>query len=124
VLLGYSMMSASRISITIATMRAAKSFAGNASAWQQLDHWTSSGDFIGDGVMAPFGLPTPYGDDADRAVATARTMQRTLRLLNERLAGPTLKIGIGSGPVITDRIGSPERMNYTVIGELQISPRQ
>jgi adenylate cyclase len=75
--------------------------------------------FIGDGLMALFGLPTAHGDDADRAVAAARNMQRALRLLSERPESPALRIGIGvcTGPVVAGQIGSPDRMNYTVIGE-------
>jgi class 3 adenylate cyclase/ActR/RegA family two-component response regulator len=75
--------------------------------------------FIGDGLMALFGLPNAHGDDADRAVAAARKMQRALSLLAERHAGPPLRIGIGlsTGPVVAGQIGSPARMNYTVIGE-------
>jgi class 3 adenylate cyclase/ActR/RegA family two-component response regulator len=75
--------------------------------------------FIGDGLMALFGVPNPHGDDADRAVAAARKMQRALTLLSERHAGPPLRIGIGvcTGPVLAGQIGSPARMNHTVIGE-------
>jgi class 3 adenylate cyclase/ActR/RegA family two-component response regulator len=75
--------------------------------------------FIGDGLMALFGLPNAHGDDADRAVAAARKMQRALTLLSERHAGPPLRIGIGvcTGPVVAGQIGAPARMNYTVIGE-------
>jgi len=75
--------------------------------------------FIGDGLMALFGLPTTHGDDADRAVAAARNMQRALALLSERPQSPPLRIGIGvcTGPVVAGQIGSPDRMNYTVIGE-------
>jgi len=74
--------------------------------------------FIGDGIMALFGIPTSHGDDADRAVAAARNMLRALALLNDQPGFPTLKIGIGiaTGPVIAGRIGSPDRMNHTVIG--------
>jgi adenylate cyclase len=75
--------------------------------------------FMGDGLMALFGLPTAHGDDADRAIAAARKMQRALTLLRERQAGPPLRIGIGvcTGPVIAGQIGSPARLNYTAIGE-------
>jgi class 3 adenylate cyclase/ActR/RegA family two-component response regulator len=75
--------------------------------------------FIGDGLMALFGLPNAHGDDADRAVAAARKMQRALTLLSGRQVGPPLRIGIGvcTGPVVAGQIGSPARMNYTVIGE-------
>jgi class 3 adenylate cyclase/CheY-like chemotaxis protein len=74
--------------------------------------------FIGDGIMALFGIPTSHGDDADRAVAAACNMLRALALLNEQPDFPKLKIGIGiaTGPVIAGRIGSPDRMNHTVIG--------
>ncbi|MGA2125121.1 MAG: adenylate/guanylate cyclase domain-containing protein [Xanthobacteraceae bacterium] len=76
--------------------------------------------FIGDAIMALFGLPRSHGDDADRAVAAARNMQRALRLLNEHLAGSghRLEIGIGiaSGHLVAGQIGAPDRMNYTVIG--------
>ncbi len=75
--------------------------------------------FIGDAVMVLFGVPTSHGDDADRAVATARSMHRALMLMNERRAGPALRIGVGlgTGPVIAGQVGSPDRMNYTVIGD-------
>jgi class 3 adenylate cyclase/DNA-binding NarL/FixJ family response regulator len=74
--------------------------------------------FIGDGIMALFGIPTSHGDDADRAVAAARNMMRALSLLNEEPDFPKLRIGIGiaTGPVIVGRVGSPDRMNHTVIG--------
>jgi adenylate cyclase len=77
--------------------------------------------FIGDAIMALFGLPKSYGDDADRAVAAARNMHRALNLMNELLAGsePRVEIGIGiaSGLLVAGQIGSPDRMNYTVIGD-------
>jgi class 3 adenylate cyclase/DNA-binding NarL/FixJ family response regulator len=75
--------------------------------------------FIGDGVMALFGVPTSRGNDADRAVATARNMHRALALLNERRGQPALRIGVAlcSGPVIAGQVGAPDRMNYTVIGD-------
>jgi class 3 adenylate cyclase/ActR/RegA family two-component response regulator len=74
--------------------------------------------YIGDAIMVLFGVPTSRGDDADRAVAAARRMHRALKLMNELRGGHVLKIGIGlgSGPAIAGQIGSPERMNYTVIG--------
>jgi class 3 adenylate cyclase/DNA-binding NarL/FixJ family response regulator len=75
--------------------------------------------YIGDAIMALFGLPASQGGDADRAVAAARNMQRALVLLNDRLGDVALRIGvgIGSGPVIAGQIGSADRMNYTVIGD-------
>jgi class 3 adenylate cyclase/PAS domain-containing protein len=74
--------------------------------------------YIGNAVMALFGVPRSHGNDADRAVAAARRMHRVLKLMNELRGGPTLNIGIGlgSGPVIAGQIGAPDRMSYTVIG--------
>jgi class 3 adenylate cyclase/DNA-binding NarL/FixJ family response regulator len=75
--------------------------------------------FIGDAVMALFGVPTSHGNDADRAVASARNMHRALALMNERRTRPALRIGVAlcSGPVIAGQVGAPDRMNYTVIGD-------
>jgi class 3 adenylate cyclase len=59
--------------------------------------------FIGDAVMAVFGLPTAHGDDPDRAVAAACAMrdriQRDARL-GERL---TLRFGVSTGEVVASR---------------------
>ncbi len=74
--------------------------------------------FIGDGLMALFGVPVSRGWDADRAVAAVRKMQSAVALLNQKSAAPPLQIGIGisTGEVVAGQIGSPDRMNYTVIG--------
>jgi adenylate cyclase len=77
--------------------------------------------FLGDGFMALFGAGVPDPEHADEAVQTARSMRRHLAELNVALArrGETpLAIGIGlhSGPAIVGSIGSPERMEFTVIG--------
>lgn len=78
--------------------------------------------FIGDAIMALFGVPTSTGQDADAAIAAARGMIRALDLLNERRLGApggAIRIGIGlaTGEIIAGAIGSPDRMNYTVIGD-------
>ncbi len=78
--------------------------------------------YIGDAVMALFGAPLSRGDDAARAIRAARDMIRALALFNApRLAAgePPVDIGIGlaTGPVIAGTIGSPDRLNYTVIGD-------
>jgi class 3 adenylate cyclase/ActR/RegA family two-component response regulator len=78
--------------------------------------------YIGDAIMALFGAPTASDRDADRAVAAARGMIGALDLFNERRTesqGPPIRIGIGvaTGPVVAGAIGSPDRMNYTVVGD-------
>jgi adenylate cyclase len=78
--------------------------------------------FIGDAVMAVFGLPEAADDDADRAVRTSLAMLEALQGLNRTRASeglPPLRVGIGlhSDAVVSGNIGSPRRMNYTVIGD-------
>ena len=78
--------------------------------------------FIGDAIMAVFGAPFVAADDTDDAVATAIEMLARLREFNQRQASEgrsTLKIGVGidTGEVVAGTIGSPRRMDYTVIGD-------
>ena len=79
--------------------------------------------FIGDGIMVVFGAPLSRGvqEDACRAVETALAMLRRLEELNGNVSPgqPQLKIGIGlhTGPLTAGNVGSPERMEYSVIGD-------
>ena len=77
--------------------------------------------FIGNAIMAAFGLPIPHDDDEDRAIRAAVNMIRTLWNWNiERKARGQLPadmgIGINTDEVVSGNIGSPKRMNYTLIG--------
>ena len=59
--------------------------------------------FIGDAVMAVFGLPTAHGDDPDRAVAAAIYMRERIRQdpqLNGRIA---IRFGVSTGEVVASR---------------------
>ncbi len=78
--------------------------------------------YIGDAVMAVFGAPLTRGDDAQNAVRSALRMQEMMESINNRRLGrgePALRLGIGiaSGDVVAGTIGSPKRMDYTVIGD-------
>jgi len=76
--------------------------------------------YIGDEVMAIFGAPLPSADHALRAVAAAVEMLKELERFNSEQQRPTpLRIGIGiaTGPVVAGNVGSPERLNYTVLGD-------
>ncbi len=78
--------------------------------------------FIGDAVMAGFGVLVPHEDDPDRGVRTCIAMIRTLDEWNAVRASknlPPVKIGIGlnTDVVITGNIGSPKRVDYTMIGD-------
>ncbi len=79
--------------------------------------------FIGDGIMVVFGVPLSKGveDDACRAVLTALEMLNRVKELNDRLEADKsqLKIGVGihTGPLTVGNVGSPDRLEYSVIGE-------
>lgn len=78
--------------------------------------------FIGDGVMATFGIPIATDDDADRAVEAACAMLGDVDTWNRarREAGdPEIHIGIGidTDVVVAGTIGGPTRSDYTVIGD-------
>jgi adenylate cyclase len=78
--------------------------------------------FIGDAVMAVFGVPLPSGRDPVNAVDCATSMMDVLARLNatrrERgQADLSIGVGIATGEVIAGTIGSPKRMDYTVIGD-------
>src|SRR5436189_1129351 len=68
--------------------------------------------FIGDAVMAVFGVPRVHEDDALRAVRAAAQMREALAELNEELADEyetvlEVRIGINTGEVVT---GTEERL--------------
>jgi adenylate cyclase len=75
--------------------------------------------FIGDAIMAVFGAPLPTEDHAVRAVNSAIEMRDRLIVINEEKLGKgkfQIRIGINSGRVVAGDIGSPKRIEYTVLG--------
>jgi class 3 adenylate cyclase/tetratricopeptide (TPR) repeat protein len=71
--------------------------------------------FIGDAVMAVFGLPMRHEDDALRAVRAALDLQAALRLLAAALKGEsaiTLEVamGVNTGEVITGEAALGQRL--------------
>jgi adenylate cyclase len=85
--------------------------------------------FIGDGLMVVFGVPVSGGEraDAERAVRAGLQMLERLAALNRDNAAraargewrPQVRIGIGihTGALAAGNVGSPRRMEYSVIGE-------
>jgi len=78
--------------------------------------------FIGDAIMAVFGLPVAGEDDEDRALRAAIAMIRSLWEWNaqrEQRGEPPLDMGVGlnTDAVVAGNIGSPKRMDYTIIGD-------
>jgi adenylate cyclase len=78
-------------------------------------------EFVGDAILAFFGVPENRKDDPARAVACALTMQNMLQELNEEIMAeghPALEMGIGinTGAVIVGNIGSEARAKYGIVG--------
>ena len=78
--------------------------------------------FIGDAIMAAFGVPIAHEDDEDRAVRAAIGMIRALHIWNrQRVAEGKKPVGMGIGlntdTIVSGNIGSPKRMDYTLIGD-------
>jgi adenylate cyclase len=78
--------------------------------------------YMGDGLMALFGVPQPDSSSAWRAVSSAIEMQRHMTRLNEALGKeglPEIAVGIGinTGEVTVGYVGSEHRMDYTAVGD-------
>ncbi len=93
-----------------------------------LNHGGVVDKYIGDALMAVFGVPVARVDqaeiarDAVNAIECAITMGRRLEDLNlkwEKEGRPTVKmrVGIYTGPLVVGCIGSKQRLEYTVIGD-------
>src|SRR3989338_7808349 len=79
--------------------------------------------FIGDAMMITFGVPFEAKDDTLRAVKTGIFMRKAIRDLNiqrMRLGKFPIQMGIGinTGYVIAGNVGSEDRMEYTVLGDV------
>jgi len=76
--------------------------------------------YIGDGLMAVFGAPMEKEDDAERGIRAAQEMIQSLAAMMAGMPEErkfTIRIGINTGKVVAGNIGSPKRMDYTVIGD-------
>ena len=78
--------------------------------------------FIGDAIMAIFGTPLAHDDDPDRGVRAAIKMMTDLNDFNQKRKSegkPPVDHGMGlnTDQIVSGNIGSPKRMDYTVIGD-------
>jgi adenylate cyclase len=84
-----------------------------------LEHGGYIDKFIGDSVLAVFGVPVSQEDHKKRCINAAVAMQQELHQAAQG-GNPLLDavgIGIASGIVVAGNIGSQVKMEYTVIGD-------
>jgi class 3 adenylate cyclase/CHASE2 domain-containing sensor protein len=84
--------------------------------------------FIGDGILAVFGVPVPRRDDravaadARNAAACALEMEQAMQRLNaqwrdEGLPEAGLRIGLHTGPLVAGSLGTGARMEFCLLGD-------
>jgi adenylate cyclase len=79
-------------------------------------------NYMGDGVMAVFGLPKPRSDDATRALAAVEALRESMTAwltelppsARERL---DFRVGLNFGPAILSRLGSPTQQQISATGD-------
>ena len=93
-----------------------------------LRHRGTIDKYMGDAVMAFWNAPLPDGEHARNACRAGLSMLEELARLNSALAieaedcgeaSEPIRIGIGinTGPCVVGNVGSPQRFDYSVIGD-------
>jgi class 3 adenylate cyclase/DNA-binding NarL/FixJ family response regulator len=88
-----------------------------------LDEGGTVMQYVGDAVMAVFGAPFPQDDHADRGLRAAASMHRRQRVVDRQWATEGLDafglgVGLSTGEVAAALLGSDERLEYTVVGDV------
>lgn len=78
--------------------------------------------FLGDCVMAVWGVPSQHPDDAKQALQAAEALRRWVEVANRRWRAKfgvevELAMGVNTGLVVAGNVGSERRLEYTVIGD-------
>lgn len=79
-------------------------------------------NYVGDGLVATFGLPQPLPSPQRNALEAAQDLLLRVDRLNAELAAEgiePLRVGIGihCGEVLAGHVGSPRRREFTVLGD-------
>ncbi len=91
-----------------------------------LDSGGTIDKYIGDAIMALFGAPVGHPDHARRALRAAAAMNEQAGLMRTwmkqrhpdlELPGFGIGVGLHSGRAVSGNIGSPQRMEFTTIGD-------
>lgn len=72
--------------------------------------------FIGDAVMAVFGLPVIHEDDAERAARAAVAIRERARVIHHAGELPEIRVGLSTGEVVADPRAA-EKGEFLVTGE-------
>jgi adenylate cyclase len=87
-----------------------------------LAHRGTIDKFMGDAVMAFWNAPLTDADHARQACRTALAMQRSIVARNAARAEETepvrLGIGLNTGDCVVGNVGSPQRFDYSVLGDV------
>ncbi len=84
-------------------------------------------DLAGDGVLALFGAPTSYEDDAERAARAALNILQSIAAYGEEVARSwageriAVRIGISTGLVALGPVGAGHRVEYAAFGDTVIT---
>jgi adenylate cyclase len=70
--------------------------------------------FEGDAALCVFGAPADQPDHADRALRAAARLPGEVARLPD---APAVGVGVATGDAVAGNIGTPERFEYTVIGD-------
>jgi adenylate cyclase len=84
--------------------------------------------FIGDGILAVFGVPVPRRDeagiatDANNAARCALAMEQAMQTLNDVWAADGLpvgglRVGLHTGPMVAGSLGTGARMEFCLLGD-------
>ncbi len=75
--------------------------------------------YIGDCIMAVFGVPFSMANHAELSIIAALDMMEKLKERNRQLEPSDeiqIRIGVNSGKLVSGDFGSPKRLDYTVLG--------
>jgi adenylate cyclase len=87
------------------------------------EHQGTVDKYIGDCLLAVFGVPFPYEDHPERAVTCALEIlarHREFVTARDERKRFHIRVGINTGEADAGYIGSPRRLEYTVLGEAVI----
>ncbi|MBI4861799.1 MAG: adenylate/guanylate cyclase domain-containing protein, partial [Candidatus Riflebacteria bacterium] len=78
--------------------------------------------FVGDSMIVVFGRPRPHHDHAHQAIVASGELLDTARVVSTELASRlpaplSLRIGVASGQAVVGNLGSPDRFNYSCLGQ-------